>query len=348
MFSENGKKYIMDWKTFFSFRSVWMLIAIIWIVVFHSFYNFKNPVLNFINNIGYGGVDVFFFASGIGCFFSLKKDSDIVSFIKRRAKNILPMYLIFLIFFIAYYKSFRTVTLVEIIGNITGLGFTDGLKNQFNWYIFGIWACYFLAPFFVRLSERVTGAWGRIAVISVLLFFSFTFFGHTGKSMLLFWSRLPIYFIGVCFAEFSTRSKGLSLKFVSVMLALSVAGYALMALSFYKYTAYLWSYGLWWYPFILIVPGICIVISFVCQFVSKTPLKVLVNFTKFLGNYTLPVFLTHLLIIKIYEAAISKGRLPGGALGLLLFILCTVSCSYILVELERFVKFIWEFGRKKA
>lgn len=67
------------------YRNVWMGLAILWIVFFHS--GLEILVLHFVKMSGYGGVDIFVFSSGIGCFYSLDKDQDAERFMIRRIKK---------------------------------------------------------------------------------------------------------------------------------------------------------------------------------------------------------------------------------------------------------------------
>ena len=84
-------------KDLLRFRNVWLGIAMIWIVLFHIPIEWPIKVLDFIINLGYAGVDICLFASGIGCYYSLTSNSDVGVFIKRRLNRIMPMYLIFIV-----------------------------------------------------------------------------------------------------------------------------------------------------------------------------------------------------------------------------------------------------------
>ena len=48
--------------------------------------------LQVLKSCGAGGVDIFVFASGLGCYHSLKKDPDTLIFIKKRLIKIVPAY----------------------------------------------------------------------------------------------------------------------------------------------------------------------------------------------------------------------------------------------------------------
>lgn len=83
-------------------RSAIIGCAMIWIVLYHARIDIPFKLYNFITSIGYGGVDICIFASGIGCYYSLSKSADIVEFIKRRFARLLPPYWCFLPFWIFY------------------------------------------------------------------------------------------------------------------------------------------------------------------------------------------------------------------------------------------------------
>ena len=48
--------------------------------------------LRVLKSCGTGGVDIFVFASGLGCYHSLKKSPDTLIFIKKRLIKIVPAY----------------------------------------------------------------------------------------------------------------------------------------------------------------------------------------------------------------------------------------------------------------
>ena len=72
-------------------RSFLMGVAMIMVIVYHLFCWVYNPIGIF--NIGYIGVDVFLFLSGLGLSYSYEKNS-IVHFYKNRIKRIYPIYLL--------------------------------------------------------------------------------------------------------------------------------------------------------------------------------------------------------------------------------------------------------------
>lgn len=69
----------------------------LWVVFFYSSLENASDVLIWFESFGYGGVDIFLFASAIGGYFSLEKDPDTLKFLSRRAKRLVSVYMYFII-----------------------------------------------------------------------------------------------------------------------------------------------------------------------------------------------------------------------------------------------------------
>jgi len=70
-------------------RSAIMGIAMIWVVLYH--YQLQGPLAAPFR-LGFTGVDLFMFVSGLGLYFSLSKDDNVKRFYKMRLLRILPIY----------------------------------------------------------------------------------------------------------------------------------------------------------------------------------------------------------------------------------------------------------------
>lgn len=80
-------------------RAYLMGIAMLSIMLFHqSWIVDRNPFFSFFHIYGNWGVDLFFFVSGFGLYYSLKKNNCIISFYCRRIIRILPLCIAFGIF----------------------------------------------------------------------------------------------------------------------------------------------------------------------------------------------------------------------------------------------------------
>lgn len=71
-----------------------MGFAILWVMYFHIPLKFATEVGWFIHRIGFYGVDIFLFLSGLGVYYSLTKRPNVLGFYKARLVRILPAYII--------------------------------------------------------------------------------------------------------------------------------------------------------------------------------------------------------------------------------------------------------------
>ena len=55
----------MSFKDIIKYRNIWMGLAILWTIFYHAEIWPAGDFLTWIKTIGYGGVDIFLFASGI-------------------------------------------------------------------------------------------------------------------------------------------------------------------------------------------------------------------------------------------------------------------------------------------
>lgn len=69
---------------------------------FHSGMQSSSLAFRRIEATGYGGVDIFLFASGLGNFYSYTKDNSPVDFILRRIVRLAPVYLLFMAVWLPY------------------------------------------------------------------------------------------------------------------------------------------------------------------------------------------------------------------------------------------------------
>ena len=196
----------------FRYRSWIMAVSIIFIVLFHSAIEANNSVTRFLIQVGYGGVDIFFFLSGIGVWHSLEKNNDKLSFYKRRLQRLFPAYVPFIIIwfwgirFDGTYEggglSLYIQAVQDFLGNIIMLGWINGLENQFNWYIQALLWFYFIAPFFYAIVKK--NNWCNIVLFLVLYCMIIASFD---KEILMATSRLPIFFLGILLAEWADQNK---------------------------------------------------------------------------------------------------------------------------------------------
>ena len=106
----------------------------------------------------------------------------------------------------------------------------------------------------------------------------------------MLFSRLPLLFLGICFADYGARHEEIPARLAAVLIALSCLGWGLLV---YIVKCVpddrIWAYGLYWFPFILIAPRLCIVLSLLAACLDKVAPQIIRGCT-FLGGCTLEIY----------------------------------------------------------
>ena len=282
----------MRFQTLFKYRKNMMAAAIVMILLYHTKGAWPEIALKKAAAYFYGGVDVFFFCSGVGCFFSYLGDCDPAAFLKRRAKRVLPIYLPFILVWIALHVIDGSITLPSALANLFGVhGFT-GIKPVFNWYVSGMWLSYLLTPWLAPLAERCNTRTKAAGALLGLLLLSAAFWGDT--ELVIIMTRLPVFFVGMLFAAESRRREALT-KTELMLLICAVPIGALLLWETPRFAAdVVWNYGLAWYPLLLIAPGLCVLIAAASEGLSRFKAGQTVNrAVAFLGDLTFEIYLVH-------------------------------------------------------
>ena len=282
----------MRFQTLFKYRKNMMATAIVMILLYHTKGAWPEMALKKAAAYFYGGVDVFFFCSGVGCFFSYLGDRDPAAFLKRRAARVLPVYLPFILVWLALHVIDGSITLSSALANLFGVhGFT-GIKPAFNWYVSGMWLSYLLTPWLAPLAVRCdTRAKAAVALL-VLLLFSAAFWGDT--ELVIIMTRLPVFFLGMLFAAESRRREALTKTELALLICAVPVGAALLWETPRFAADVVWDYGLAWYPLLLIAPGLCVLIAAASEGLSRFKAGQAVNRAgAFLGGLTFEIYLVH-------------------------------------------------------
>lgn len=271
--------------------------------------------------MGYGGVDFFMFLSGFGLFASYYNRTDITTqqFYYRRILRIIPTYFICIIVF----GLIRKVSLVDILWQMTCIGFYIG-KSSYDWYIQAALALYFLLPFIIASSKKIgIGKTIIIGCIIGLIMTSILIYLWKG-SVILFTSRIPVFFIGCYFGYLfttGTKIKHDSFLIIVSCLSLLVEWY----LTFNFEPIFLFRSSLSTLPFIFIVPGMCLLLAKLFDVLPQAFCKPIV----FLGSITLEIYLCHMSLRFIIPN--SKFVLP---------IVVGIALHYFVVHLTHCISFL--------
>lgn len=300
-------KFICKWRTEL------MGMAILWVVLFHSKLQLHG-ILDTVQTIGYGGVDIFFLLSGIGLYYSLQKSDQLLPFYGRRARRIFPAYFPFIVVWLIYMiqtSEWRTDIILKVIaGNLFMTGWLSGIGAQFNWYVQVIFWVYLAAPLFYRLIVSLTKRWqkGLLLVWAVLLGIAF----WTDNNLLMGVSRLPVFLVGMLWAQEESlhakkdgiREKNTDRSFWKNGAALSllfVTGMAVLLVCYFTLPDYVvWGFGIWWYPFLLIVPGMCFLLGLVFEGMDRIKgVRLLLKPVKLIGEASFEIYLLHIAAFDI-------------------------------------------------
>lgn len=295
-------------------RAILMGIAILWIVTFHSQYRFSTDLFKWIRKIGYGGVDIFFLLSGIGMYYSLNKSKeDILSFYKRRITRIIPAYIpiLFIWFIIKINNSDIQIfnIIKQFIGNISMTGWWINLPNQFNWYVQMIMWLYFISPILYKIINILKTKFQAIIMIILSIVFAIPFFNST---ILMAVSRIPIFLIGMLVVHYSMNGENDDINAISKKksIIISVILSIVMILGFvvliYWINIYdnkqLRGYGTYWWPFIMITPGLTIILSFLFNLIRKVKFcKYVIKFIEIIGTSSFEIYLIHILLFDMLK-----------------------------------------------
>ena len=118
----------------------------------------------------------------------------------------------------------------------------------------------------------------------------------------------PLY-LGVCAADYGSRYPTLTKRTVLALLGAMAAGITILLVCYYRCHEYLYPYGLLWWPFILIVPGLCLLLSWLSMLVERTA-PIVIRFLRYVGGCTLEIYIVHMFVFhaaRVTNAGIFYG-----------------------------------------
>ena len=333
----------MKLKGLIKYRDIWMSIAIIWIVFFHSGIWPASEIMTDIKMIGYGGVDIFMFASGIGCFYSLERNSDSLNFIKRRVVRIIPTYWIFLIVWTIYNCIYNNVSWNSILGNFLCVRNFTGLGGEFNWYISAMWLMYLLAPFLKKIVDKIDSVYRFCWTIAIIGLFTICFW--ESFTYVITVSRLPVFFVGMCVGKMARDDVDIHKMYVMALLLLMILGFG--ALNFFQeyYSDYMWSRAYYWYPFIIIVPGLCWLISCLMVIVEKFLGNWVGELFSIPGKFSFEIYLLHIWFFDILNSNLIANNMVENkrSTWIVTILLLIPACFILKLSASKLARFIhWQ------
>jgi peptidoglycan/LPS O-acetylase OafA/YrhL len=310
---------IFQLKDISTYRSELMGWSIVWILMLHfGFYALKP--LGFVAQYGYAGVDIFFFVSGFGLFFSLDNKPSLLAFYRKRLVRIFPAYYI-----VGAFASFLLFhdNIWQYLFRYTTIGFwTGGL--YYEWYVPSILLLYLLAPLLKRFG--LTGQ-SVLAVFFVIV--GYVILGREdlidGVHYFLLY-RIPAFLLGMICAQWLKNSND-----KKWFLLIAIAGIPFFVWLYPKFhQVYLYKY----YSVLFLMP--VFIIIFVG--ISKC-IRVISVMMSCIGRSSLEVYL----IQKVFFCQLTTGQITRSDINTLLIMFISIALGILLhTGIERVIGLIYE------
>ncbi len=303
----------IEWVRLSQYRGVLMGIAIIMIVLFHVALPRSSAFFG-LKRMGNMGVDIFFFLSGIGLWFAWIKCPRVAHFYRRRLLRILPAWLVFsTAFYLPDYLGPQrfSSSLPDLIGDIT-INWDFWLHDELTfWYIPATLMLYLWAPWYMRLLVR-NRWWGFAPVLMMGWCVAVQYIvpiHHAVGHIEIFWSRVPIFFIGIVAGKWVKERCTLPHQ------ALPVAGVTALAFSVLCIALEQTVHGR--FPIfierLIYIPLVVAGLLWLCHFLHRVPSRLLSALT-FIGGISLEIYLIHCHFVLKYIEPLALGYLPTAAL----------------------------------
>ncbi len=191
------------------FRAEQMGIAMLIIILFHVQLPRLDPFFG-LRRMGNIGVDMFLFLSGIGLWFSWMKKPSLRHFFSRRYLRIYPAWLLIAcLYYIPRFHGGGLWEWIDLVLDIT-INWDFWLHDELTfWYIPATMMLYLFAPAYMTLIQRhPIYRWLPVAMIVWCILVQWVTPIHQAVGHLeIFWSRVPIFFIGINMGEMVRRKQ---------------------------------------------------------------------------------------------------------------------------------------------
>lgn len=278
------------------YRTQLMGLAMLWVLFYHMSMTIQLPIISHLKQIGYGGVDIFLMLSSLGLYYSYQKGSNCLSFYKRRLKRIVPTYFPVVFGYYLLLYLLNLAPLKALFYNATTLSFWLHTNYMFDWYIPALIALYLIAPLVLSIFNKQTTPRSKYLMIGMFILASLSLslliIPSKFNYLIIFTSRIPIFLIGIIMGEWSKSNKAITSKHLLLHFVALIIGLSVLFLFINHFEPYLWRYGLWWWPFILITPPLCIFSCLLLEMIMNVHSKTLGLFT-FFGILSLEIYLFH-------------------------------------------------------
>lgn len=303
-------KHYFKFEWLSEYRGVLMGVETISIVIFHLVNACRTHDLHYTfvaqfiyKYIGSSGVDVFLILSGIGLYFSWKKNQDYLTFYKKRYLRIIVPYIIIAVIGWGIRDLVFDNNIVSFFKDVTFITFfTEG--ERWFWYVLMIAVCYFIFPYVFDAFEKAEDyiseqmrllflcLFNTIIVVLLELYYE-NLYNDISVALL----RFTPFFLGCYWGKivFEKRKTTFLNIFIFIILSFIIAGPLGL-----NSTKILMRYSL-----TSINISICFLIIYLFEYGAQygRKLKKVMNYARVcsekIGEYSFEVYLCHVMIFTI-------------------------------------------------
>lgn len=277
-------------------RASLMGCAILWVMCYHFWgkdceVSYGNVMWSF----GHAGVDIFLFCSGFGlCYTYLTKINDIngfFSFVRKRIIRIIPTYWVIILIS----DLIRGTNVSDLAWKLSCIGFWVG-KPAYDWYIPSLLVLYCMFAAFCILANKRSFSFSAATFILIGILATALLIIIGKGTVILFFSRIPIFFIGCIFGHLFLQKKSITQKtecFIILIAFILIAIECWLSLNYDD--VFLRKTSLHHLPFACIVPGMCLFFGRIAHNVSDNITgQSILNLLSILGTCSLEIYLIHM------------------------------------------------------
>lgn len=314
-------------------RTELMGVAMLFVILFHVALD-RGDAFYGLRRLGNVGVDIFLFLSGVGLWFSWFKNPNLRHFYHRRLLRIYPTWLVCATaFYLPDYlgKRMYSTSLVDLIGDVT-INWDFWLHDELTfWYVPAIMLLYLIAPWYMRLIQRhPIYQWMVTLMIVWCVMVQWVLpIHHAVGHLEIFWSRVPIFFIGINCGEMVRTRRIIDGSAIWLVLATFVmtGGTSL----------YLEQVRHGHFPLfverMLYIPFTVSTVLLISRLFDSTPQWMRSGF-RLVGALSLQAYLIHLHFVLIYVQQWVHGYWPTFLLTTIITLPLAWVLNYLLIKLE--------------
>lgn len=280
-------------------------ISIFWIMLFHAHpmfgvdytlgTKFLKPLDNLIG-LGNMGVEIFLFCSGIFLYFSYVRNSDAYNFMCKRISRLFwPVAIISGPYWI-YTCIVKNESILQFVSKFTMLDFWISGDQQI-WFVSAIFLFYVIYPYIYGLlfKGKFLNDFSRLVILLAVVAFvtisvMYIYPDYYSKIEIAL-TRLPVFIIGSYFGKLVYEKKTLPKYTYLICAALIIVSFIVLNMGVLTGPFKRWFYLIGGIPLTLVLPGILNILK--CKPINK--------FFTFFGGISLNLYISHVVVIRVYK-----------------------------------------------